>query len=186
MKKLFLAGISAVFFIFFSFSSCSADSAEPMEILKEKIEAIVLILDDSTKKEDVFIIVESVFDFNEISKRALGAKWGTLSPEDQENFVHGFSRKIFEAYYEKISGKSSTSEIIFLGQRTKNGIYNVSTKIVRNQIEIPIAYRMRLSANGQWKIYDIVIGGVSLVANYRSQLNSMSSTDIMAKITKAE
>lgn len=179
--------ISVIIFVFFYLiSSAFATTTDPEEVLKEKIDQIVLLLDDPSKKEEVFLIVKSIFDFDEISKRALAQKWKTFSPKDRENFVCGFSRKLFEVYYKKVSGNSSASEIFFLGQRMKKDTSEVSTKIVRGGIETPVAYRMKLSDDGQWKVYDVIIEGVSLVANYRAQLSPMKSTDIMAQIMTVE
>ncbi len=186
MKKFIVIFSATLFVFFFLISPAFANQANPEEVLKEKINQIVLILDDPSKKEEIFLIVKSIFDFDEISKRALAQKWKTFSCEEQEEFVRGFSRKLFDVYYKKVSGNSSASEIFFLGQRMKKDTSEVSTKIVRGGVETPVAYRMKLSDDGQWKVYDVIIEGVSLVANYRAQLSPMKSTDIMAQIMAVE
>ena len=62
----------------------------------------------------------------------------------------------------------------------------VQSKIITSSKEIPIFYRAYLKS-GQWKVYDIIVEGVSLVKNYRTQFNEIlakQSPDELLKIMR--
>jgi len=116
--------------------------------------------------------IKPVFDFDEMSKRSLGPNWRERTPQEREAFVGLFTELLENAYLGKID--SYRGETINYVKETIDPPYAVAATVIvttRGQ-EIPVDYRM-LRNGDRWRIYDVVIEGVSLVNNYRSQFNAI-------------
>ena len=125
--------------------------------------------------------IAPVFDFEEMSKRSLGPRWRGSSPEERDRFVVLFRELLENSYLGKIEGYEG--EEIRYGKETVDGPYaEVKTLVItRKGQEIPVDYRM-LGDGGKWRIYDVVIEGISLVNNYRSQFNSILQKSSFAEM----
>ena len=129
--------------------------------------------------------VAPVFDFAEMAKRSLGPNWRGRTPEERDRFVSLFRELLENSYLGKI--ESYQGEVIRYGKETVDGPYaEVKTVVVTSKgLEIPVDYRL-LAGSGGYRIYDVVIEGISLVGNYRSQFNSIlqksSFFDLMDKL----
>lgn len=123
------------------------------------------------------------FDFSEMSKRSMGRYWNERTPEERTKFVGLFTDLLERAYIDRVEGY--TGEQILYLEETADGNYSeVRTKIVtkRNQ-EIPIYYRLQ-KADSKWEVYDIVVEGVSLVNNYRTQFSKIIRTSSYQDLVK--
>jgi len=160
-----------------------AYSAASSEMLKEHMNKVLEVLRNpdlkgepgrKVKQEKIRSISEELFDFTELSKRSLGANWNRLNPGQQEEFTKLFKSLLETVYADKIT--SYTDErIIFKEEITlSEKTVEVPTVIVTKTSEIPINYRL-LQEKGRWKVYDVVIEGVSLVNNYRTQFREILS-----------
>ncbi len=116
--------------------------------------------------------IAPVFDFDEMAKQCLGPHWHGRTPEERRRFVELFRKLLEKSYLGKI--ESYHGETIRYGKESVDGPYaEVRTAVVtRNGQEIPLNYRM-LDEGGRYRIYDVVIEGISLVNNYRAQFNSI-------------
>ena len=114
------------------------------------------------------------FDFEEISRRALGVNWKNRTPEEKQEFIEVFKTLLENSYASKVEGYKG--ERIVYGKEALDLPYaEVRTKIVSGKGEqFDVNYRA-LKNGDEWRIYDIVIEGVSLVNNYRSQFTDMLS-----------
>ena len=132
-------------------------------------------------------IAESHFDFAEMSKSAIGYHWKTLTPAQQSEFVPLFTTFIEDAYLsriesysvEKINQQIQSSMIQFIKQTSDGPDYaTVYSTVVLQDQKNPIAvnYLMRHDGN-EWKIYDITIDAISVIANYRNQFNRVLNND---------
>jgi len=129
--------------------------------------------------------IKPVFDFEEMSKRSLGPNWRERTPKEREVFVGLFTELLENAYLGKID--SYRGETIKYVKETIDPPYAVVATVIvtsRGQ-EIPVNYRMLQEKDG-WRIYDVVIEGISLVNNYRSQFNAIlqrsSFSEMMDKL----
>ena len=108
------------------------------------------------------------FNFGEMAKRSLGVHWKDRTPEEREEFIRLFRNLLENAYAGKIEGYKG-EKILYRKESVDLPYAEVNTVIVTLQgDEIPVDYRV-LKDGARWRIYDIVIEGVSLVNNYRSQ-----------------
>ena len=108
------------------------------------------------------------FHFEEMAKRSLGVHWKDRTPQEREEFTRLFRNLLENAYAGKIEGYKG-EKILYRKESVDLPYAEVNTVIVTLQgDEIPVDYRV-LKDGARWRIYDIVIEGVSLVNNYRSQ-----------------
>lgn len=156
-------------------------SGVPLETVKGYIARVLDVLQDpalkgdtgkKVKKEKIKLISEKMFDFTELSRRSLGQNWNKLSADQQKEFIILYKSLLEEAYADKITSYSDERVIfkkeIILSEKT----FAVETTIVTKTSEVPINYRV-IEKDGQWKVYDVVIEGVSLVSNYRTQFKEI-------------
>ncbi|MBN1521499.1 MAG: ABC transporter substrate-binding protein [Candidatus Aureabacteria bacterium] len=161
-----------------------AQSAEtPLAIVKNSIGEMLDILaseeyrneeNRQPLREKIFSIANDRFFWEEIAKRSLGRKWKDQTREDQERFVSLFTRLLKDNYIGKLESYSQ-QQVIYEEEIFKGQYAEVRTKIVQEKGEdIPVYYRM-INEGGTWLVYDVVIEGISLVKNYRSQFEDMLS-----------
>jgi len=181
MKRRILAGM--LMLILIAFGPMAVASMEPIAVIKEPIDAVIVILNDpqyrepdtrAVQRSEIWKIVQPMFDFNEVSMRALARNWRRFSATEKAAFVDVFAQFLGNTYIDKIQGEYHNEQIIYLGQTIHKEEYaEVKTKIVREAVEIPVNYRLRKKSQGQWQVYDIIVEGVSLVKNYRTQFASI-------------
>ena len=123
------------------------------------------------RSEQIRQIVREMFDFDEISRRALSRHWQALPREDQAEFVTLFRDLLERAYLTQVEAAAGSQKIAFLGESIENGSATVRSKLVtRNGGEIPLDYRLHLR-DGSWRIYDVAVQGVSFITSYRTQFD---------------
>jgi len=112
-----------------------------------------------------------MFDFDEISRRALSRHWQTLQREEQVEFVAMFRDLLEHAYLTQVETASGGERIMFTDESIENGSATVRSKVVTRQgKEIPLDYRLHLR-DGSWRIYDVAIQGISFISSYRTQFD---------------
>ncbi len=116
--------------------------------------------------------VYAVFDFEEFSQRTVGAFWKSFSPAQKKDFTEAFAALLFATYLDRIDGYSgemlSYDGIVSNSKGTRVEVRTTLT--LQGNRKIPMNYRM-LPKNGTWRVYDVLVEGISLVKNYRSQFN---------------
>ncbi|MBI5675086.1 MAG: ABC transporter substrate-binding protein [Nitrospirae bacterium] len=153
----------------------------PLEAVKGHVDKVLDVLRDPSlkaesakkaKKDKIRSISEKMFDFTELSKRTLGKNWGKFAAEQQKEFIELYTSLLEDAYADKImvytDEKIDFSKEVALTEKT----VEVQSKVLRKAGDIPIYYRLIIK-DGSWRVYDVVIEGVSLISNYRSQFNEI-------------
>lgn len=124
------------------------------------------------KEQKIEAAAERMFDFVELSKRALAMNWNRFTPDQRREFVGLFKGILKDAYIDKITAytgeKVSFTKEIPLSENTVEILSSVEMKTGT----VPINYRVIKRGDG-WKVYDVVIEGVSLVNNYRNQFREI-------------
>jgi phospholipid transport system substrate-binding protein len=115
--------------------------------------------------------IENEFDFTEMSRSALGYHWRNLSPDDRAQFTQLFTAFIEAAYLSKIQDYSG-QQVRFDGQASLGrGYTQINTEIIQpGKGPIAVNYLL-LQRDGSWKIYDVTVDAISIIANYRNQFN---------------
>jgi phospholipid transport system substrate-binding protein len=117
-------------------------------------------------------LVNDVFDFRGAAALALGPAWLSRTPEDQAEFVRLFGVFLERGFIGMIASKASLADgvkIAYFGESITGQAAGVATTLLtRNGLELPVDYWF-VRRGESWKVQDVVIDGVSLVANYRAQ-----------------
>jgi len=121
-------------------------------------------------------ITDPMFDWAEMARRALGRHWQTRTDAERQEFVPLFRNLLARTYATRIE-RYDGEQITYTGESIEGDQATVRTKIMdRTNRELPIDYRMVRGPDGRWLIYDVLIEGVSLVANYRPQFDQIIRT----------
>jgi phospholipid transport system substrate-binding protein len=164
----------------------------PTDQLKAQIDRTVKILDDPELKKDgkqrdrraaVRQVANDIFDFSETAKRSLARHWAARTPAEREEFVQLFTDLLERSYISKIELYGG-EKIRFVGESVEPDGAVVRTRLVTKQAtEIPIDYRM-IARGDKWLVYDVLIEGVSMISNYRTQFNKIITTSSYQELVK--
>jgi len=165
------------------------------EAMKSTIDEVLRVIQDKELKQPARAeerrkrleqVVGDRFDYPEMSRRALGASWNTLADKDKQEFVALFQTLLTNSYADKVETYSGEG-VQYLNERVDKEFAEVRTKVLTGKTEIPLDYRL-LNKGVEWRVYDVVVDGVSLVSNYRGQfskiLRSSSYADLIDQLRK--
>jgi phospholipid transport system substrate-binding protein len=179
MKKRLL--IVLLTFIFLIALPLNLYAATATDAVKGGVDAILTKLRDpafkqKSKQEQIEGIRETIndiFDWTELSKRTLGKNWKKFSPEQQKEFTDLFSTLLENVYADRLLAYSDEKVVFEKETELKKGRVEVASHIrLSDGKQVPLNYRM-IQKEGKWRVYDIVIEGVSMVKNYRSQFKKL-------------
>lgn len=160
-----------------------AMAGAPTDQLKQRVDEVIKVVDDpalaskpAERHAAVRKIAEDVFDYPDTAQRALGPHWNARSPQERQEFVTLFADLLDRAYIGKIDLYQG-EKVRYAGDTVEGDQATVKTRIVTKKgSEVPVDYRMHLN-NGRWLVYDVIIEGVSLISNYRTQFNKVVQTE---------
>jgi len=175
-----------------------AHAGGPTEELRGRVDQVIRILQrpdlqgeskTNDRRTAVRKVANEIFDFQETAKRSLGRHWQARTPAERDEFTAIFADLIEQAYISKID-RYSGENVKYVGESIDGDQATVRTKILAKQgSELPVDYRM-LRQGSQWRVYDVIIEGVSLTDNYRTQFNKIIQTssfeDLIAKLRAKE
>jgi phospholipid transport system substrate-binding protein len=168
--------------------AAGAWAGPPTDIARQVIEKALDALQDTSspaevRRQKVKRIVDPYFDYQEMAKRSLGPAWGKLSASQRDEFVGLFSQLLEASYSDKIEKYAQRVKINYTGEILEGNYAEVRTVVLKANDRIPLNYRL-LNEGGTWKVYDVVIEGVSLVSNYRSQFSRIIHESGYAELVK--
>jgi phospholipid transport system substrate-binding protein len=160
------------------------------ETVETGVNKVLKTLSDPTfkaKPRDVKIteignIIGEVFDFTELSKRTLGREWKKMNATQQKEFVELFRELLQGVYADRLLAYTDQKIVFDKEKELKKGRFEVQSNIVLSDgRKVPIFYRLT-NKSGQWRVYDLIIEGVSLVKNYRTQFREIIAKDSTEKL----
>ena len=192
---MFLKTISAMLLIsLLMLMPASAGTSDPMATIKGPIDAAITILNDpqykapgtrADQRDQIWKALKPMFDFRLISMRAVGRHWDKFSAAEKDQFSDVFADFLGNTYIDKIQGEYHNEKIVYLSQNLPSDRYaEVKTQILREAVKIPVYYRMFKNNDGSWHVYDIIVEGVSLTKNYRTQFSSILKKETPAELIK--
>ena len=126
---------------------------------------------------------DTLFDFPDMSRRALGRHWTDRTPAEREEFVRLFTDLIARTYIGKID-RYAGEPIAYLSERVDGDEASVRSQVVTAKgSQIPVEYRLH-RANDAWTAYDVLIENVSLVGTYRSQFDRIIKAESFANLLR--
>ena len=177
MKKLLIGSLLSISLLLPSL----AFAAAPLDTVKANATAVLDVLRDTklkgeagkkVKEQRIEAAADKLFDWVELSKRTLGLNWNNFTPDQRKEFVQLFRGILKDAYVEKIM--SYTNEQVNFTKEVplSETTVEVESNVVLKSGPVPINYRV-IKKDNDWKVYDVVIEGVSLVNNYRTQFREI-------------
>ena len=167
----------------------NAEAGGATEAMKGTIDEVLRILGDKDLKQPAKAeqrrqmlekVVGDRFDYAEMSRRALGAPWANLSDGEKQEFVGLFQTLLVNSYADKVESYSGEG-VQYINERTEKDYAEVRTKVLTGKTEIPLDYRL-LNKSSVWRVYDVVVDGVSLVNNYRGQFTKILRNGTFAEL----
>jgi len=164
---------------------------DPLVELQKSTDEIIMILQSEElkaperrdeRKQLILDVVNRMFDFRGMARSSLGQNWNRLTAEEQDNFVSLFARLIEHRYIGKIDSFDN-QKVVYKDKRIKDNKARVYSIILDKNLEIPIDYSLEMS-EGKWRIKDVKIENVSLIANYRRDFNSIIRKEKFAGLEK--
>jgi len=167
-----------------------AYAATPKETVEAGVNEVIKALGDPAfkakpKDEQISIVgaeIDSIFDFKELSRRTLGKQWKKMSAEQRTEFVQLFRELLQGVYADRLLAYSDQKVIFDKEIMLKKGRAEVQSYLQTSDgKKIPLFYRLT-DKSGSWKVYDVIIEGVSMVKNYRTQFRQIISKDSPEKL----
>ncbi|NLI81961.1 MAG: ABC transporter substrate-binding protein [Deltaproteobacteria bacterium] len=164
-------------------SAVSAGALGPMGVVKSGTDRALGILKSQQTGEgqkirhrrgEILQIVDEYFNFQEMARRALGRPWKEQPREKQEEFVRLFKDLLFNTYVDRVESYTAGDERVSYDEERIEGDYaSVRTRVSNTKTSnVTVEYRLR-KVDGEWKVYDVIVEGISFIDNYRSQFSSI-------------
>ncbi len=171
----------------------SAAAVQAPEVLvqetTDKITSVLRAEQDKIKAEPdrlleiVDTIVAPHFDFERMSSWVLGKYWRKASDDEKTRFAQEFRTLLVRTYAKALNDNYDKQIDMLTPRKRKDGKQvTVRTEIQQSGgFPIPISYKMHMK-EGAWKIFDVSVDGISLVANYRSSFAKEIRKDGLEKL----
>ncbi len=168
--------------------------------LKTTIDQVISVVidpqyqdDRQTRRAKMKGIIFPKFNFLEMGKRSLGSKrWKERSPGERKVFIDVFGKLLENSYANKLESYHD-EKINYVDEIVKGKYAMVKTEVIRKNGTVNVDYKL-IQGGGEWRVYDIVVEGVSMIKNYRSQFARIIHKDsfdtlmekLNAKVNKLE
>lgn len=193
--------IAAVLMLFASVAGSPATT--PREVVQSAVDRVIAVLDgtdadrDRSERGEARVptnerprtelrrIALDLFDFDEMARRTLSRHWAVRSRAEQAEFVTLFMDLLERSYVGRIEAYAG-EKIVYVGETIDGGYALVRSKIVapRRRQETAVDYRLH-RRNGRWKVYDVLVDGVSFVSTYRSEFNRVITASSYSALVDA-
>jgi phospholipid transport system substrate-binding protein len=167
-----------------AFGAAQAQELMPPDVLVKNVtlEVVDLIAKDKeirggNRAKLIGLINDKVlphFNFTSMAALAMGQSWNKATPEQKKRVTDEFKTLLVRTYASALAAYSD-QKFDFRPLRARPGDTDVTVNVRVLQPgtqPVPIDYSMEKTASG-WKVYDVMVGGVSLVANYRTEFNNL-------------
>jgi phospholipid transport system substrate-binding protein len=158
----------------------SPATGTPTEAMKTTVsQALGVLRDQDLKKperaDELVTLLKKIagarFDYGEMARRSMGGQWLKLEEKEQQEFVGLFTEFLTATYVEQIHSYAG-EEVKFLTERLEGDYAEVKSIMVGRKTETPLDYRL-MKKGDDWKAYDVIVDGISLVRNFREQFGAI-------------
>lgn len=152
-----------------------SDAASHLKLTVDQVLEIVtdenLKKDAQSRKLALRKVIGQRFDFQQMAMHTLVNVWDRRSLKEKQQFTHLF-RKLLEKSYMRIIENFKGGKVHFLSERVKGDYAFIKTNIVSADRTIAIHYKLKRDGKN-WRVYDFLVQGVSMVRNYRFQFTKV-------------
>jgi phospholipid transport system substrate-binding protein len=175
------------------FAAATTSATSPKDVVQRAVTRVIALMDvggqaspgerdglagalaSVKRRAQIRAIADELFDFEEITRRALSVHWAARTPEERTEFVGLFTDLLERAYLTKIESYAG-ERIVYPAEKIDGDFAVVRSRIIPKRRadgrtrDTSLEYRLR-HRDGRWKVYDVLIDGVSFVSTYRSQFD---------------
>jgi len=176
-----LTGITAIIVLAGGVAPMAAGTAT--ESIKSTIKQMFGILNDEglkapgrteERRQQLEQVIGNRIAYDEMAKRSLGPQWTQLNDEERQEFVRLYAQLLRDTYSSRFD-RYSDEKVEFLQETLQGDYAEVRTRLTSSKFTLDVDYRM-LQRAGDWRVYDIVVDGISLVHSYREQFTKIIRT----------
>ena len=158
-----------------------ASAGVPLDTINSNVSSVIDVMRDpklkgeagkKVKEQKIIDAAEKLFDFVELSKRTLGLNWNKLKPEQRKEFVDLYKTILKDAYIDKLTAYTDEKISYTREVPLSETIVEVQSIVTTKKADVPIYYRV-IKKDGGWKVFDVIVEGVSLIGNYRTQFREI-------------
>jgi phospholipid transport system substrate-binding protein len=169
----------------------SVACATPTDEVKKAVDEVVHIVADkemkkneAKRRQSLKKSISTIFDYSEMAKRSLGKHWTARTAAEKKQFSDLFATLLENSYASKIESYNN-EKIVYIKDYIEDDQHAVvkSKVVTATRDEFTLDYKL-FKSEGKWMVYDVVIEGVSLVSNYRSQFNKIITANGYDKLVK--
>ncbi len=172
LKRCILLAVTGMFLASNALAGATDDVKKTVDEVVRIVSDKELKRSDTKRRQALKKTISSVFDYSEMAKRSLGKHWNHRSVAEKKQFADLFASLLENSYTSKIESYNN-EKIVYMRELIDGDHAEVKSKVITaKRDEFALDYRL-LKVNGKWMVYDVVIEGVSLVSNYRSQFNKI-------------
>jgi phospholipid transport system substrate-binding protein len=160
----------------------AAEAGAPTDVVRKNVDQAIEVLSKpamqgeanaAQRRETIRQIARDAFDFPDMARRTLGQHWRDRTPDERDRFTRLFTALLERAYFSRIDSYQAGNSVKYLSEETQGDVATVKTHVVTDKgSTIPVDYLMH-QVDKHWRIHDVKVEGVSLVANYRAQFNKV-------------
>ena len=190
------------------FAAATTSVVSPREVVQRAVTRVIAVMDvggqaspgersglsgalaSVKRRAQVRAIAEELFDFEEVSRRALSVHWAARTPAERAEFVGLFTDLLERAYLGKIESYAG-EKIVYTAEKIDGDFAVVRSRIIPRKSsadgrvrETGLEYRLLRREGGRWKVYDVIIDGVSFVSTYRSQFDRIVKASSYATLVE--
>ena len=154
-----------------------AAPADPVSQLRSEVDQVLALAysgqSTETLAERARPLLEKDFSFELVTRQAIGPGWRQFTPGDQQKITDLFSRLVIRIYAARVVGTQRPNITYGKTVTLAPDRCEISTRVAApNGEPFAVVYRL-INLSGGWRIYDVLIEGVSFVANYRAQFDDL-------------
>lgn len=159
-------------------NALAADTEAPRQVIQEAMDEVLGVLKDKNKpsadrQRRIEEIAYARFDFDKMSKLVLAKNFKSMSDAQKDGFTQEFKKHLSLTYGRRLESYSNEKIEVGAAREEKNGDVSVKTKVLGGSANgVEIEYRLRQDT-GAWRVIDVIIENVSLIANFRSQVQDI-------------
>jgi phospholipid transport system substrate-binding protein len=183
LKRYILPLVAGVFLATNVFAGVTDDVKKTVDDVVKIVSDKELKKNDQKRRQMLKKTISGIFDYNEMAKRSMGKHWNQRSAAEKKQFSELFASLLENSYASKIESYNN-EKIVYLKETLDGDHAELKSKVVTaKRDEFTLDYRMT-NQNGKWMVYDVVIEGVSLVSNYRTQFNKIITSNGYPELVK--
>lgn len=160
------------------FFCANLSASEPEDTLKVTVESTLDVmyseefqsLSVEEKQAKIRAAIEGNYDLNVIIRRTIGKNWDRLDVAQQEQVLELVKQLVLKAYVDGLDGLARPEVVFGKVVKVSDKRIEIDSRIIAGDKTFYVLYRLRRMDDG-WQIYDIVAENISVVSNYRQQID---------------